>query len=48
MPKGTDAAGIKALDRAGLEALAADTGQPRFRATQLALALPALPVPSPK
>lgn len=35
MPKGTDAAGIKALDRAGLEALAADTGQPRFRAKQL-------------
>jgi 23S rRNA (adenine2503-C2)-methyltransferase len=35
MPTGTDAAGIKALDRAGLEALASDTGQPRFRAKQL-------------
>jgi 23S rRNA (adenine2503-C2)-methyltransferase len=32
---GTDAAGIKALDRAGLESLAAELGQPRFRASQL-------------
>lgn len=30
-----DDAGIKSLDRAGLEALAADLGQPRFRARQL-------------
>jgi 23S rRNA (adenine2503-C2)-methyltransferase len=32
---GSDAAGIKALDRSGLEALVADLGQPRFRAKQL-------------
>jgi len=30
-----EAVGIKALDRAGLEALLADMGQPRFRAKQL-------------
>jgi 23S rRNA (adenine2503-C2)-methyltransferase len=30
-----DVVGIKALDRAGLEALADELGQPRFRATQL-------------
>jgi 23S rRNA (adenine2503-C2)-methyltransferase len=30
-----EAAGIKALDRAGLQALVADLGQPRFRAGQL-------------
>jgi len=32
---GCDAAGIKALDRAGLEGLIADLGEPRFRAKQL-------------
>ena len=32
---GRAAAGIKALDRAGLAALIADLGQPRFRAKQL-------------
>jgi 23S rRNA (adenine2503-C2)-methyltransferase len=32
---GTDAAGIKALDRAGLESLVAELKQPRFRAKQL-------------
>jgi 23S rRNA (adenine2503-C2)-methyltransferase len=35
MPQPTDVAGIKALDRAGLAALVAELGQPRFRAGQL-------------
>lgn len=35
MPRGTDAAGIKALDREGLRELVADLGQPSFRAAQL-------------
>ena len=35
MTLGAEAAGIKALDRAGLERLVADLGQPRFRAAQL-------------
>lgn len=35
MPRGTDAAGIKALDREGLKSLVADLGQPSFRAVQL-------------
>lgn len=35
MPRGTDVAGIKSLDRAGLQALVAELGQPRFRAAQL-------------
>ena len=35
MARAIDVAGIKALDRAGLEALVADLGQPRFRAKQL-------------
>ena len=35
MPQGADAAGIKALDRPGLEELVAELGQPRFRAKQL-------------
>jgi 23S rRNA (adenine2503-C2)-methyltransferase len=35
MPEGTDAVGIKALDRAGLQALVAELGQPKFRAAQI-------------
>jgi 23S rRNA (adenine2503-C2)-methyltransferase len=35
MPSEADAADIKALDRAGLESLVADLGQPRFRAKQI-------------
>ena len=35
MARGTDVAGIKALDRGGLERLVADLGQPRFRSGQL-------------
>jgi 23S rRNA (adenine2503-C2)-methyltransferase len=35
MPRGTDVAGIKALDRAALADLVADLGQPRFRASQI-------------
>jgi len=35
MPRGTDVASIKALDRAGLQTLVAELGQPRFRAGQL-------------
>jgi 23S rRNA (adenine2503-C2)-methyltransferase len=35
MTRLTDVAGIKALDRAGLQALVAELGQPRFRAGQL-------------
>ena len=35
MASGADAADIKALDRAGLESLVAELGQPRFRAKQI-------------
>jgi len=35
MPSQTNPAGIKALDRAGLQALVAELGEARFRATQL-------------
>ncbi len=35
MPRGSDISGIKALDRAGLEALFAQLGAPRFRAGQV-------------
>ena len=35
MASGADAADIKALDRAGLESLVAELGQPRFRARQI-------------
>jgi 23S rRNA (adenine2503-C2)-methyltransferase len=35
MAAGVESAGIKALNRAGLEALMADLGQPRFRAAQV-------------
>ena len=35
MPRGTDVAGIKALDREGLLRLAVELGQPKFRAGQI-------------
>ncbi|HEY5471715.1 MAG TPA: hypothetical protein VIK32_00845, partial [Candidatus Limnocylindrales bacterium] len=35
MPRGTDVAGIKALDRSEIAALVAELGQPAFRAGQL-------------
>jgi 23S rRNA (adenine2503-C2)-methyltransferase len=35
MPREAEPAGVKALDRAGLEALVAGTGQPAFRAKQI-------------
>jgi len=35
MPEGETAAGVKALDREGLELLLAELGEPRFRARQL-------------
>jgi len=35
MARGSDVAGIKALDRAGLQALVAELGQPQFRSGQI-------------